>query len=146
VGTDPTDHDVPFHCSTKSCGVLDCQVPTIQQSLASAQFMAGGPPNWMVPVAGLGAVVWDHDEPFQLSVSTCWPAVGLSTFDSPTAQQSLLETQVTDVRLELETPRLGNEDSDHHVPFQLSAKAVVVELKTVSPTAQQSLLETQVTE
>jgi len=41
----------------------------------------------------------------------------------------LLEIHVTEVRSELETPRLGNEDCDHHVPFQLRARAVVTELK-----------------
>jgi len=146
-GTDPTDHEVPFHWRTKSCGVLDCQVPTIQQSLVSAQVMAGVPSNWMVPPAGLGVVTCVQDEPFQLSVRTCWPAVGLSTFDSPTVQQFVLETQVTEVSIELETPRLGNDDCDHQVPFQLRMTAVVaLEVDDVSPTAQQSLLATQVTE
>jgi hypothetical protein len=145
-GTDPTDHEVPSHWRTKSCGVLDCQVPTTQQSLASAQSMAGVPLKRMVPLAGLGVVTCDHDEPSQSTVSTCWPAVGLSTFDSPTARQLLLEMHVTEVRSELDTPRPGNEACDHHAPSQWRATAVVTDADDVAPTAQQSPLDTQVTE
>jgi hypothetical protein len=129
--------------------VVDCQAPTIQQSLASAQVMAGAgvAGNWMVPLAGFGVVVCVHDEPFQLSTTTCSPALELSTPDTPTAQQLDVETQVTELRLALETPRLGSDDWDHHVPFQCRARgAVAVVVDDVAPTAQQSEAETHVTE
>jgi len=147
AGTDPTDHVVPFHWRTKSWGVPGCQAPAIQQLVVLVQVRAGFPTNWTVPLVGLGVVIRVHDEPFQFRVRSCSPAVGLSTPESPTAQQSELESQLTEVSSELDTPRLGKDDSVHHVPFQLRASAAVAAvLDEVSPTAQQSLVDTHVTE
>ena len=149
AGIDPTAHVVPFHCRTKSCGVVDCHVPTTQQSVASAQVMPGrgDAGNWTVPPVGLGVVICVHDEPCQLSVKSCSPPVELSIPDSPTTQQLDVERHVTEVSFEPETPRLGKDACDHHVPFQWSAIAdVPVAVDDVAPTDQQSELETHVTE
>src|SRR5579862_3664970 len=76
AGIEASDQLVPFHSIAKSRDVVDCHVPTIQQSSESAQESAGDPVKLMVPLAGFGTLACVQTDPFHERAITCSPELG----------------------------------------------------------------------